>query len=505
MKELLSEKGTIYVHCDWRVVGFLRLMMDEIFGHFENQICWKRSAIATNVKTQWRNSHDVILFYSKSGEHNFNVQYGEYSESSKLHFSQKDEKGVYSTVPLMASGRTNGPSGQPWRGIDVSSRGKNGMHWLKDPDTLEQLDKEGRIYWPDKGDTPRLKYYLSEAKGVYVPDFWDDITVINSMAKESVGYATQKPEKLLERIINASSNEGDLVADFFIGSGTTLAMAEKLGRRWIGVDLGRYSIHTTRKRLMGIENCRPFEILNLGKYERQIWQGISFNGKDKQTILFEYYAFILKLYSSEPISGFTNIHGKKGKSLVHIGAVDTPVTINEIQESIKECIASGLKELHILGWEWEMGIHDLIENEAKKDGIKLILKLIPNEVMESTGVDSIRFFDLAYLKTKPSIDGMKVKIELTDFVVQNTELIPEEIKSKITKWSDFIDYWAIDFDFKNDTFINQWTSFRTKTNRILKLSSDQYSYKEKGKHRILVKVIDIFGIDTSQIIDVEVK
>ena len=167
MKELLSENGSIYVHCDWRMVGYLRGMMDEIFNFFENQISWKRSAIASNVKTQWRNSQDFLLFYSRNGKHSFNPQFGEYSESSKKHYNKQDANGIFRTVPLMASGKTQGISGQPWRGVDVASRGKNGMHWLKRPEILEELDKEGQIYWNSEG-IPELKYYQDEAKGVYI-------------------------------------------------------------------------------------------------------------------------------------------------------------------------------------------------------------------------------------------------------------------------------------------------------------------------------------------------
>jgi len=218
MKKLLASNGSIYVHSDWHMSHYVKVLLDEVFGpeNFKNEVVWKRSAIATNVEAQWRNSHDVLLFYSK-GKNTFHVQYGEYSESSLRHYNKEDERGKFRTVPLMASGRTSGPSGQPWRGVDPSRRGKSGMHWLqKNPEILDQLDKEKRIYWNKEG-IPELRYYLSEAKGVYVPDVWDDISVINSMAKESVGFDTQKPEELIKRVITASSNPGDLVADFFLG------------------------------------------------------------------------------------------------------------------------------------------------------------------------------------------------------------------------------------------------------------------------------------------------
>ncbi len=148
IRELLDSYGSLYVHCDWHKVHYLRLMLDEIFGaeNFRNEIIWKRSSIATNVSTQWRNSHDTILFYTKSKENYFCVQYGKYTESSLNHYKKKDKKGYFRTVPLMASGKTNGVSGEPWRGIDVSRRGKNGMHWLKNPEILEHLDSENQIF-----------------------------------------------------------------------------------------------------------------------------------------------------------------------------------------------------------------------------------------------------------------------------------------------------------------------------------------------------------------------
>ena len=390
MRDLLAVDGSIYVHCDWRVNSYIRLILDEIFCNFENQICWKRSAIATNVSSQWRNSHDNIYFYSKNNEHKFNVQYGEYSESSKDHYNKKDANGTFRTVPLMASGRTNGVSGQPWRGIDVASRGKSGMHWLKNPDDLESLDKAGKIYWNSNG-VPELKYYSSEAKGVYVSDFWDDINVINSMGKESLGYSTQKPEALLERIIKASSNENDIVADFFCGSGTTLSVAEKLGRKWIGSDLGKFAIHTTRKRMIRVQRdlkesekeYRAFEILNLGKYERAHYIGVNMNLREedqkKQLEQKEkdFIALILKAYKAETVENFSCFHGKKAGRVVSVGPVNLPVTRLFVEEIILECREKRISRVDILAFEFEMGLFPNIQEEAKEKGIDLVLKYIP--------------------------------------------------------------------------------------------------------------------------------
>jgi len=318
----------------------------------------------------------------------------------------------------------------------------------------------------------------------------------------------------------ASSNPGDLVADFFCGSGTTLAVAEKLGRRWIGCDLSRYAIHITRKRLLEIENSKdlenkekkygkkaqPFEILNLGKYERQIWQMKTFTGKDEKQTIYEYIAFILKLYGATPISGFTHIYGKKEKALVYVGAIDSPVTVQEVIDAIEECKQMEQKELHILGWEWEMGLNDAIQEIARKENITLKLRIIPKETIDpkAASKDDIHFFELAHFKVDIKNVGKKVELELKDFVIPHTDLIDEEVKEKIKKWVDWVDYWAVDFDFKNDTFNNGWTSYRTKKNRNLNLKAS-HTYEDTGLYKIFVKVIDILGIDTSQVFEVEIK
>ena len=194
--------------------------------------------------------------------------------------------------------------------------------------------------------------------------------------------------------------------------------------------------------------------------------------------------------------------------MIHIGAVDAPVTFNEINDAVEECTALKQKDLHVLGWEWEMGLQDLVVPAAQNKGVKLSLLQIPREVMEEQATDKgdVRFFELAYLKAivKKS-KKLTVKVTLQDFVIPNTELIPDEVRDKVTKWSDYIDYWAVDWDFQNDTFMQGWVAYRTRKDRTLSLISDSYTYEKPGKYQVLVKVIDIFGNDTSQAFDVEVK
>ena len=224
--------------------------------------------------------------------------------------------------------------------------------------------------------------------------------------------------------------------------------------------------------------------------------------------LYEYLSFILKLYGAQPVAGLTQVHGKKGKALVHIGAVDAPVTISEINAAVAECAKLKQGELHVLGWEWEMGLYDLMVEAAKKMGVKLLLLIIPREVMEQRAADKgdVRFFELAYLEAQINQPKkLTAQVTLKDFVIPNTELIPEEVRNKVKKWSDYIDYWAVDWDFRNDTFMQGWVAYRTRKERTLPLACDAHTYEKAGKYRILVKVIDIFGNDTSQAFDVEVK
>ena len=471
IKDLLSSKGVLCVHLDYRMAPMVKLMLDELLGSelFINEIIWHYRRWS-NVARNFQKMHDNLLLFSCSPNYTFNIQYQSYANPE-------------------------------W--IEDTVRG------FVDGKLVRLKDDDGNFIKRE-----------NENRGVPMHDVWEDINFIAPTASERLDYPTQKPEALVSRIINSCSNEGDLIADFFNGSGTTISAAEKLGRRWIGVDLGRYAIHTTRKRLLEIEHskslteegkkygkkARPFEILNLGKYERQFWQVKAFGRKDEKQAMYEYLAFILKLYGAEPIAGSSFIHGKKGNALVYIGAVDSPVTIQEVTDALHDTREMGQKELHVLGWEWEMGLNDAIQEVAKQMGVRLKLRIIPMDAIDpqAAGKGDVKFFELAYFKVDIETKGLKVKVKLEDFVIPHTDLIDAETKAKITVWSDWIDYWAVDFDFQNDTFNNGWTSYRTKQERKLRLAAD-HEYKTPGTYKVFVKIIDIFGIDTSQVYDIKVK
>ena len=237
---VMKPTGSVYLHCDPTMSHYLKLVMDAIFGNgrFVNEISWHRSQTRSSISRKFRSAHDVILFYGRSDKRHFQMQYRDLSDASKSLYNRIDERGHYQLVPLLVSGRRNGETGVIWRGIDPNLRGKNGMHWVTTPDNLDKYENEGRIFWPNKsGGVPRLKYYLEDSPGAPVDDFWHDISLIPSQSPEALGYPTQKPLALLNRIISASSNPGDVVLDPFCGCATTLVAADRLNRKWIGIDL----------------------------------------------------------------------------------------------------------------------------------------------------------------------------------------------------------------------------------------------------------------------------
>ena len=339
MNALLSEDGLIWVHLDDYAGHYVKIIMDEIFGkaNFINQIIWYYPDNFQGNVNRYADNHNFILVYGKTDKIKIN------------------RVRIPLEKPVLRDKRIWGKEKQKI----VAAR-----------------DKDGKIIYEEYTDK-------------YADNVWTigQSSVSKEKSGEFLGYPTQKPEELLRRVILSHLREDILVADFFCGSGTTGAVAEKLSRKWIMTDLGRFAIHTSRKRLLDIEGCKPFVVQNLGKYERQYWQGVTFNNrKDEQKPIYEYIKFILELYNAEPITGCLWIHGKKGKNLVHVGAVDAPVTLSDIESAIDECKKMKQTSLDILGWEWEMGLHDVIQDIAKTKGINLSLKYIPREVMDPRAV-----------------------------------------------------------------------------------------------------------------------
>ena len=526
MRDLLADDGTIYVHCDWRVNHHLRHVLDEVFGRdkFLNEVIWAYFSFKRKTAKKFPQKHDDIISYRKN----------------KDQFIWKTQFRPHSEEYL-----------KRWK-----------------------TDEQGRKYRDDVNPTgggTRI-IYLDDVEGDIVDSVWDDIPPVNPQAKERVDYPTQKPEALLERIMNASSNEGDLVSDFFCGSGTMAAVAEKLGRKWIVSDLGKFAIHTTRKRMIGVQrqlkaegkDYRAFEILNLGKYERQHFVGVNPDLREEQKqqqIAAKEAAFldlILRAYRAEKTDGFATFHGKRAGRLVAIGPVNLPVTRLFVEEIILECRKKHITKVDILGFEFEMGLFPNVLDEARAKGIDIAPKYIPADVFDKRAVErnQVVFHDVAFIEVRPHVQGSTVAVELTDFSVfysqdsiANAEASLKNKASrivvekgqivKVTKdkdgivtretltenWTDWIDYWSVDFDFENKReiirvhnpetgdweeqwtgeyiFENEWQSFRTKKDRSLELTSVGHECAP-GRRKIAVKVVDIFGNDTMTIVEVNI-
>ena len=525
MHDLLAEDGSIYVHCDWKTSSYIRLVLDEIFtkDNFLGDISWYYYNKMASGTRKYSSAHDRILFYVKN-------------RNSSYTFNPQEEK---RDNPIKQLKR------KYFEGKAINARDESG----------------------------NIQYQIRDVRRV--DDVWRIACLQPADKTQNTDYATQKPEALLERIVKASSNEGDLVADFFCGSGTTLAVAEKLGRKWIGSDLGRFGIHTTRKRMIGVQrelkkvgkDYRAFEILNIGKYEREYYVNHvsqSLREEEKRKVRErkekEYINLILYAYKAEPVESFNTFVGKKRDRLVAIGSIDLPITSGLIQDIVKECKEKKITKADVLGFDYEMGLDF---EDTKKQGLDIQFKKIPREAFDKKAVEKgqVKFYDVAYLEAKPIVKGRgnkkTVSVELVDFsvfynqedigeteeklrpggskvVIENgqviklskdkkTELIEREVLTK--NWTDWVDYWSVDFDFENRKeivevinpetkegkeewtggyiFENEWQSFRTKKDKKLELVSSEKEVGS-GKYKIAVKVVDIFGNDTTKVFEIKI-
>jgi site-specific DNA-methyltransferase (adenine-specific)/adenine-specific DNA-methyltransferase len=549
MKDLLAEDGSIFVHCDWRVTGYMRLALDEIFGkeNLRNELIWAFTGPGSPGMAQFNRKHNTIYWYGKSKEN--------------WQFNDKE-------IRIPHNEKTSGNF-------------KGGL--------------EGSGF---KGDS----YALPEGK---IPESWWEMAIAQRFPVDGVkrvGYPTEKPWALLERIIKACSKQDDLVADFFGGGGIVAAVAEKLGRKWISADLGKFAIHTTRKRLIGVQrekkaaeqDFRAFEVLNLGRYERQAYLNVGgrLTGEQKAQALArkesDFRELILRAYKATGFGGNEGtqaqdgfFHGARNGRLVVIGPINLPVGRLFVEEVITECRKRGASRVDVLAFEFEMGLFPAVLEEARNKGIDLTPKYIPAEVFDKRAVDKgqVVFHDISFVEAMPRYEKkskLAVTIELTDFSVYYTQGAAEAAiaaikegksdvmceqgqlykvsknkdgivsKERLTKhWTDWVDYWAVDFDYLQRKeiikvqvgsgiggaesfpgfeppqgemtlpqfeerwtggyiFENEWQSFRTRQNRNLELTTALHTYERAGRYTVAVKVIDIFGNDTMTLIAVNV-
>ncbi len=519
LHDFLSSDGVIYVHIGQNVAHSVKLILDEVFGpdRYLNQIVWKRQTAHSDVTQGAQHLgrlHDIVFLYTKSGEFPWEMQYTPYEKDYVEAFYRHVDPETgrrYQLSDTTAPGKSL--KGNPYYEFLGVTR-----YWRFSETKMKELYAQGRIVQTRPGTVPRQKRYADEMPGVPLQDMWLDIKPIQSQAAERVGYDTQKPEALIERILKLSSRKGQLVMDCFVGSGTTAVVAEKLNRRWIACDLGRFSIHTTRKRLLGIPQVKPFMVQNLGKYERQVWQAAEFpaNGADRLEEQRQreaaYRQFVLDLYHAKPVSGHSWLHGAKAGRMVHVGAVDAPVTLDDVKAIARETWkAAGTGKsspataaVDILGWEFSFEINERAREVAAESRVDVAFKKIPREVLDKKAVEQgdVTFFELGALDVQAKTKGPELALKLNDFVIP-TEDIPEEARRAIKHWSQLVDYWAVDWDYKNDTFHNQWQSYRTRKNPKIELAA-AHLYGEPGAYTVVVKVIDILGNDTTKTLEIKV-
>lgn len=506
MKELLSKKGSIYVHIDWHIGAYVKIILDDIFekDNFRNEIIWKRGTVkgAKAVGNQYARNHDMILYYSRSNDYVYHTQYLPYTEEYiKQRYTKDDNDGR-----------------GPYTDQAIGTRSE---------ESLKELEKDNRIFVTSNGKR-RVKYYLSEAKGIALDDSWNDISEVNSMAKENVGYATQKPEPLLERIIKASSNEGDLVCDFFGGSGTTAAVAEKLGRRWITCDIGKPAALVMRKRFIDQE-VNPFLYQSIGDYQKE-----AFHNNKKLRRVGDLSQVVLGLFGALPFTpeqvsdrNFGYIKGTRTLVMVDSpNRLTTAATVRRAVEAKASLLGGDWDKVIVLGWNFAFDISQAIE-KYKNSNVEVLV--IPPDLLDKLSKKgfkkliadkTVRFSSLQYLvvnpvevKTNESGED-ELSISLNNYVLLSPDNIPLDDKDKLKLQQvmeqdplSLVEYWSIDPDYDGETFRSTWQDYRENVDNDSDPLHCVYSARIKMPHKderkVCVKAVDVFGFESQVILDVK--
>jgi adenine-specific DNA-methyltransferase len=524
MRELLSDRGSIYVHLDYHVSHYVKVVLDEIFGkdNFLNEIVWQRFNYHADAN-RFGIVHDYLLFYSKSQDYLFNKQFtqlkAEYQES---HFTQSDPDGRRYRLDN-ATAPAHGKTGKPMKFGDRILEPPPGTMWRWKQSNIDELMAAGKIVFSGTG-RPAVKRYLDESVAA-VHTLWQDIKPLNSQANERVEYNTQKPEALLERVIKCSSDENSIVADFFGGSGTTAAVAEKLGRRWIISDLGKPACMIMRKRLID-QNARPFFYQAIGDYQLEAARstlGKKFRVGDLAQI-------VLGLYGALPLDADDNPNRNLGKipqsrTLV---MVDSPqkltglATLKKAQE-LRGSHLGGWEKVVVLGWNFTADIGEVITN---LNNAKLEVLVIPPDLLDrlkkSGGYEKlkvdfdaqrIRFSSLQYVTIKPIerkaiASGEVMAVELENYVLLSPDALNLEAKDKERLQAvvnrdplALVEYWSVDPDYDGEVFRSVWQDYRGNTDNdddalhVVRKAVLSGLPVKSGSRRVCVRVVDVFGFE----------
>lgn len=495
MKELLSEIGSIYVHVDWHIGHYVKILLDEIFGknNFINEIVWGYKDIGSRAVQYFKRKHDVIYLYQKTDCRIFNIQRQQLSESTMQRFGSYFDENGHITYRWL---KENNP------GVFAKLKGQ--------PDDLDQA-------------------WLDINNGQPLSDWWDDISPLKSHFNESTGYDTQKPEALLERIIKASSNENSIVADFFCGSGTTGAVAEKLGRRWIMSDIGKPACMITRKRLVD-QNAKPFLYQCIGDYQKEVFASSRIYKR-----IGDLSQVVITLFGALPFTPEQNPSRNLGyikntKTLVMVDSPSRLTGINTLKKAqeLRETFMGGWNKVIVLGWNFTFDIGRVIQQLGDA---RLEVQVIPHDLLDKLKTKSsydkllknkqIRFSSLQYLTIKPikkepvqDSKSEKLTIELDNYILLSPDALPIDDNYK-EKLQDImakdplalIEYWSIDPDYNGEVFISKWQDYRDNTGN----DSDPYKVvtstelivsQKEGKRKVCVKAVDIFGFESVAIEEV---
>lgn len=474
MKELLSERGSIYVHIDWHIGSYMKVILDDIFGkeNFVNEIIWyyRRWNIAGS---SFATNHDTILYYGKN-------------KSNR----------VYNQLYIPKSEKSSA-QGKSWKSV---------------------IDENG-VRHSIMTDEP--------TKGVPMPDVWD-VSMINPVAKERIGYATQKPEALLERIIKASSNEGDLVCDFFGGSGTTAAVAERLGRRWITCDIGKPASLVMRKRFIDQE-VNPFLYQSIGDYQKE-----AFHNNKKLRRVGDLSQVVLGLFGALPFSpeqvsdrNFGYVKGTRNLVMVDSpNRLTTAATVRRAVEAKASLLGGDWDKVIVLGWNFAFDISQAIE-KYKNSNVEVLV--IPPDLLDKLSKKgfkkliadkTVRFSSLQYLVVNPvevTVNGNgedELDISLSNYVLLSPDNIPLDDKDKenLQKMMEqdplsLIEYWSIDPDYDGDTFRSTWQDYRENVDNdsdpLHCVYSTRIAMPHKDERKVCVKAVDVFGFESQVILDVK--
>ncbi|WP_277063153.1 site-specific DNA-methyltransferase [Schaalia cardiffensis] len=522
MRELLAETGSIYVHIDYRVAHYLKIILDEVFGResFVNEVIWPGAIGDSSAKNKkFIKSHDTIFFYRKNPKKIvWNEVFQAHAGSNKKRL-KTDEAGQYRLGPI------DNPGGGGYvYDLGLGEKPPAGGYRMPKETALEWLE-EG-ILWVKAGRVPQKKIYLNP-EGVRSRDVWSDVQTLQK--GETTGYGTQKPGRLLERIIQASSDEGDLVADFFVGSGTTAAVAERLGRRWVVTDLGKPSTMIVRKRLID-QDAKPFLYQAIGDY--QVEQARSTLGRSFR--VGDLAKVVLDLFGALPLPHEENVNGSLGRlpgtrTLVLADSPSRLTTISTLKraQGYREAKMGGFDKVVVLGWNFAAGIGQDI---ADLNDPNLEVLVIPPDLLDrlkKKGADKlgseVRFSSLQYLEAKVvsrTSDGSResLAVELQNYILLSPDAInlDQANRAKLQEVMNseplaLIEYWAVDPDYDGEVFRSVWQDYRGNTEndgdelRVVTTAVLDLP-RVDGPRTVCVRAVDVFGFESEVVISgVEVQ